>query len=348
MTTFWKKKQFWGALIGLILLVYCAKDLRYSDIDDLLKQVDILYIGFALISGFAFMAFKGLRWRLMISHQKKVPVKKSVTLYSVGQLLSITMPALTGQVGRVVLFSRKEKLRKTVVFSTIVLEVLFDAISLIVFMLFTSLAFAFPEKYRYLSFVVAGITLVGMIILYLTLQYQVRLEDFARRRFRDRWPGLYIVCRKFIRSFVKGIEMLRSSQHMFGTLFLSLAAWTSHMMVVWFLIMAFGFQVPFATAAVVMVINTIALMVPITPGNAGTFEIAVSRSLGAFPEVGQSDAVLFALTLHIMDLLPVLIYSYLFLQIEKTTLREIKAVHEKDIILDHIDEDGSFIEKERV
>ena len=258
------------------------------------------------------------------------------------------MPALTGQVGRVVLFSRKENLRKTVVFSTIVLEVLFDAISLIVFMLFTSLAFAFPEKYRYLSFVVAGITLVGMIILYLTLQYQVRLEDFARRRFRDRWPGLYIVCRKFIRSFVKGIEMLRSSQHMFGTLFLSLAAWTSHMMVVWFLIMAFGFQVPFATAAVVMVINTIALMVPITPGNAGTFEIAVSRSLGAFPEVGQSDAVLFALTLHIIDLLPVLIYSYLFLQIEKTTLREIKAVHEKDIILDHIDEDGSFIEKERV
>jgi len=348
MTTFWKKKQFWGALIGLALLAYCAKDIRYSEIDDLLKRVDVLYFGLAIVSAFVFMVFKGLRWRLMISQQKKVSVKRAVTLYSVGQLLGITMPALTGQVGRVVLFSRKEGIRKTVVFSTIVLEVLFDAISLIVFMLVTSLAFAFPEKYRYLSFVVAGITVMAMIVLYLILQYQNGLEEFARCRFRDRWPGVYITCKKFLRSFTKGIEMLRSSQHMFGTLFLSLAAWTTHMMVVWFLIMAFGFEVPFATAAVVMVINTIALMVPITPGNAGTFEIAVSRSLAAFPEVGRSDAVLFALILHIVDLLPVFIYGYLFLYIEKLSFREIKAVHEKDIILDRIDEDGSFIEKERV
>jgi len=117
-------------------------------------------------------------------------------------------------------------------------------------------------------------------------------------------------------------------------------------MVVWFLIMAFGFKVPFATAAVVMVINTIALMVPITPGNAGTFEFAVSHSLAAFPEVGRSEAVLFALTLHILDLLPVFIFGYLFLHIEKLSLREIKAVREKDSILDRIDEEGAFVEKE--
>jgi uncharacterized protein (TIRG00374 family) len=348
MTTFWKKKQFWGALIGLILLAYCVKDIKYAELNDLLKRVNLVYIGLSLVSAFVFMAFKGIRWRLMISQQKRVPIKRAITLYSVGQLLGIIMPVLTGQVGRVMLFSRKEGIRKTVVFSTIVLEILFDAISLIVFMLFTSLAFAFPEEYRYLSFVVAGITVLAMVALYLILHYQDGLETMAHRRLRDRWPGVYITAKKFIRSFSKGIEMLRSSQHMFGTLFFSLAGWTAHMLVVWFLIQAFGFEVPFATAAVVMVINTIALMVPITPGNAGTFEVAVSYSLAAFPEVGRSDAVLFAIALHIMDLLPVFVYGYLFLHLEKLSLREIKAVHEEDIILDRIDEEGTFIEEERV
>ncbi len=347
MTTFWKKKQFWGALIGVILLAYCVKDIKYTEFDHLLRRVDLFYIGMAGIAAFFFVVLRGFRWRLMISQQKKVSIKRAVTLYSVGQVLGIIMPALTGQVGRVVLFARKEGLRKTVIFSTIVLEVLFDAMSLIVFMMFTSLAFAFPEKYRFLSIVVAAVTAVGGVALYLILQYQDRLEGFARRRFRDRWPGVYIGTKKFIRSFSKGIEVLRSSQHMFGTLFYSLASWTTHMLVVWLLIMAFGFDVPFATAAVIMVINTIALMIPITPGNAGTFEVAVSYSLAAFPEVGRSDAVLFALALHVMDLLPVFVFGYLFMHIEKLSLREIKAVHEEDIILDRIDEEGSFIEEER-
>lgn len=347
MTTFWRKKQFWGALIGLILLVYCVKDLKWEELTYLAGRVNLLYLAAAALSGFVYMFVKGMRWRLMVSQQKKIGVQRAVTLYSVGQLLGIIMPVLTGQVGRVMLFSRKEGLRKTVVFSTIVLEVLFDAVSLIIFMFITSLAFAFPSEYRYMSFVVAAITVVAMILLYLILHYRDGLENISQKRLRHRWPGAYITIKKFIRSFAKGIEMLKSSQHMFGTLFLSLASWTSHMLMIWFLTLGFGFELPFAAAAVIMIINTIVLMVPITPGNAGTFEVAVSGSLAAF-SIGRSDAVLFALVLHLLDFLPVVIFGYFFLHVEKLTISEIKAVHEDDIILDRITEDGSFIEGEKV
>jgi uncharacterized protein (TIRG00374 family) len=346
MAVIWKKKKFWGSLIGALLLVYCVKDIRFSELELLRNRVNAYFLIAALVLGMLFVVLKALRWRLMIAQQKKVPVKRVVTLYSVGQVLGIVMPALTGQVGRVVWFSRKEGLRKTYVFSTLVLEVLFDAISLIIFMFLTSLAFAFPARYRYLSFVVVGITLSVLILLYLVLHLQGRLEEIARCRFRDRWPGVYITCKKFIRSFTKGIELLRSRQDMVGTLLLSLAAWTVHMLVIWFLIVAFGFSLPFAAAAVIMIINTVVLMVPITPGNAGTFEVAVSTSLAAF-SVGRSDAVLFALALHLIDLLPVFGFSYLFLQMEKMTIDEIKAVQQReDLIIDHIDEEGTFIEEE--
>ncbi|MEW5795485.1 MAG: lysylphosphatidylglycerol synthase transmembrane domain-containing protein [Candidatus Zixiibacteriota bacterium] len=349
MAAFWKKKKFWGSLIGLVLLAYCVKDIRASELQLLLQRANLYYLIAAVASGALFIVLKAVRWRMVIAQQKQITLPRAITLYSVGQVLGMVMPALTGQVGRVVWFARKEGLRKTYVFSTLVLEILFDSISLIVFMFLTSLAFAFPSRYRYLSFVVAGITAGAVALLYIILHMQERLEEIARCRFRDRWPGFYITCKKFIRSFTKGIELLRSSQGTLGTLALSLASWAAHMLVVWFLIRCFGLPLPFAAAAVIMIVNTIVLMVPISPGNAGTFEVAVSTSLAAF-SVGRSDAVLFALALHIVDLLPVFIFGYFFMHTEKLTLEELKAVQaEEDLIIDRIDEEGTFIEeKERV
>jgi len=334
-------------LIGLALLIYCVKDIRVSELRELLTHVNAYYLIPAMLSGLLFMIFKGLRWRTIISRQKTVPYSRAITLYSAGQILSIIMPALTGQVGKIILFSRKEDLRKTFVFSTFVLEILFDAVSLIVFMLLTSLAFVFPSEYRYLSYVVVSITVVGLLALYLLLHYQLQVEEISRRTLRSRWPGAYVTVKKFIRSFTKGINLLRASQHIISSLSYSLLSWTAHMLVVWYLIMAFGFEVPFAAAAVIMIINTIILMIPITPGNAGTFEITVSTSLAAFA-VGRSDAVMFALALHIMDLLPVFIFSSYFLHLDRASLREIRTQHEKEVILDRINEDGTFIEEEAV
>lgn len=347
MTKFWKKKQFWGTLIGLALLIYCVKDIRPPEIRALADRLDLIWLIPTAVAAFIFMALKGLRWRLAVSTQKDIPILRAITLYSTGQFLGTVMPALTGQVGRVILFARKEQLRKTFVFSTIVLEVLFDAISLIVFMLLTSLAFAFPSEYRFMSFVVAGVTVVAIVLLYVFVHNQQRLENYNRKLLRDRRPGAYITITKFIRSFGKGIELLRSSQHMFGSLAYSLLLWTVHVLVVWFLMLSFGFELPLAAASVVMIVNTIVLMVPLTPGNAGTFEFAVSTSLAAF-SVGRSDAVLFALALHLVDLFPVFVFGAYFFRLDRSSLREIREKHADEVILDKIDEEGVYIEEEKV
>ncbi|MCK4372865.1 MAG: flippase-like domain-containing protein, partial [candidate division Zixibacteria bacterium] len=255
------------------------------------------------------------------------------------------MPVLTGQVGRLFLFARKEGLRKTFVFSTIVLEVLFDALTLVIFLLLTSLAFVVPDSYRSAGIVIAVVTVTVLILFYMMLQFQGRLEDVGRRRLRNRWPSLYVGVLKFMRSFAKGIETLRSSQHFFGTFGYSLASWTAHTLVIYFLFKSFGLELPFAAAATVMIVNTLALMIPVTPGNAGTFEVAVSTSLSAFA-VGRSDAVLFAVALHILDLLPVFAFGLSFLHMERLSIREIKLQHEDDMILDRVSENGTLIESE--
>ncbi|MDH4035287.1 MAG: flippase-like domain-containing protein, partial [candidate division Zixibacteria bacterium] len=119
----------------------------------------------------------------------------------------------------------------------------------------------------------------------------------------------------------------------------------AHTAVIYFLFLSFGLHLPFAAAAVVMIVNTLALLIPITPGNAGTFEVAVSTSLTAFA-VGRSDAVLFAVALHIIDLLPVFVLGMSFLHMERVSIREIKSEHRDRDILDQVSENGTLIEAE--
>lgn len=351
MLSFWKKKQFWGGLIAIGLLAFCLKDIELSEIEELSYRLDYFWVLPAVVATFVFHICRGLRWRLMVRQQTPIPIIQGISLYSAGQVLNIVMPALTGQVGRMILFSRKAGLRKTFVFSTIVLEVLFDAFSLIIFLLVTSLAFAFPSEYRTVSIVLTIVTVAGLAVLYLMLTFQGRMEDLLARSLRGRWPGVYITIKKFIRSFTKGIDLLRSSQHLFVSLGYSLASWAAHVAVVYFLFLAFGLDLTFGIAAAIMIINTLVLMIPITPGNAGTFEVAVSRSLIAFAglssiAISRSDAVLFALALHLMDLLPIFALGMTYVHYQKISLREIREQHQDKSMLDRISEEGTLIEEE--
>ncbi len=331
-----KKKQFWGAIIGIALLAWCAKDVKWQDLETLAERTNYWYLIPSVIFAFLFVIFKALRWRVLVSPQKNIPLIRAVTLYSTGQVLNIAMPALTGQVGRLILFSRKEHLRKTFIFSTILLEILFDAISLVVLILLTSLVFVFPSEYRVIGFVIAGFTVGVLIIFYLMIHFEEPLEGQLRRHIRNRWPGAYITLTKFLRSFTKGIRMLRSTSHFSQTLGISFALWAAHLFVIHFLFKSFGFELSIPVAAAIMIINTIILMVPITPGNAGTFEVTVSTSLKAF-SVGSTDAVLFALALHLFDVLPAFVLGFWYLKVEKLSLRQLSEEQPVGRVIDEVE-----------
>ncbi|PKK84796.1 MAG: hypothetical protein CVT49_01180 [candidate division Zixibacteria bacterium HGW-Zixibacteria-1] len=338
MRTFYKRKEFYGTIIALVLLGFFVKDINLHDVNLLLHRVNYYFLIPALLGEFLLIVLKAVRWKTIVEKTKKLRVLPVIPLYSAGQVINIVMPALTGQVGRLLLFSKKAGLTKSYVFSTILLEVLFDAISLLVLIFLLSMAFVFPEEYRSLSYIIAVVTVAVFLILYGILQFKDQLGDLARKCLRSRWPGFYITLRKFARSFYRGIDLLRSTQYFFRTLMYSFASWFAHILVIFFLIKSFGFELHFVTAIMVMVINTIALMIPITPGNAGTFEWAVAVPLMAF-KIPKSDAVLYALALHILDLIPIFVMGLFFFKTERMSLKEITEEGEKEEVLDEVGEE---------
>lgn len=337
MPAFWKKKQFWGLIIAIILLAYCLKDISTTQIKIMYQSVNFYFLIPSLAFSFGMIIFRAVRWRVILENMKKVGLIRIISLYSAGQVVNISMPALTGQVGRLLLFAKKESLSKTYVFSTIVIEVVFDAVTMFLFIIFLSTAtFAFPPEYHSVSIILAIATGVLIVLLYLILHFEKQIGVLGKKILRGRWPGVYITLKRFSKSFTKGISLLRSSQHFFRTFLYSVVSWIAHALLIYFLFKAFGFELPIIAAVVVMVLNTLALMIPITPGNAGTFELVVVAALLAYG-IEKSDAILFALALHILDFIPIFIMGLFFLKSEKVDFKEIKKQGEKEEILGRVD-----------
>jgi uncharacterized protein (TIRG00374 family) len=327
MASIFKKKQFWGGLIAIGILIFLFYDLDLPRTLEVARGLQLIYLIPIFVFTTLLVVFKALRWMTIVSKVKKVLFWPTLCLYSTSQLIAVLLPALTGQAGRVLLFSKKGNFSKTYSFSTIFLEVVFDGAGLIMLMLLSSTVFVFPEEYRFLSYIIGGATLLVFILFYASLNFQQRLERFGYNRIRRRSPKLFLILRKFLRSFNDGISVIKSTDKLFAVSMYTFLSWASHIVSVFFLFYLFNFDLPIWAAVVVLIINYLALMIPLTPGNVGSFQLAVVAGLNIF-KVPKTEAVLFSVILYLVDMIPMIALAAFFLFKEQFSISEISEDEE--------------------
>jgi uncharacterized protein (TIRG00374 family) len=327
MPSILKKKQFWGVLIACGILVFLFYDLDLPRTVEIARRLSLWHFIPALICAGLIIVFKALRWITIVSRVRKVLFWPTLSLYATAQIIAVILPALTGQAGRVILFSKKGEFTKTYAFSTIFLEVVLDGAGLIGLMLIGSSFFVFPREYRFISYIIGAATLILLILFYASLHFQEKVERFGYNKIRRRSPKLFLVLRKFIRSFNEGISVMKSTDKLFIISIFTFLAWASHVGAVFFLFHMFNISLPISAAMVVIIINYLALMVPITPGNIGSFQLAVVAALNIF-SVPKTEAVLFSIILYLIDMLPMMILSGFFIFKERFSISEISRDEE--------------------
>ncbi|MGB5137896.1 MAG: hypothetical protein WBP29_05140, partial [Candidatus Zixiibacteriota bacterium] len=76
---------------------------------------------------------------------------------------------------------------------------------------------------------------------------------------------------------------------------------------------------------VVVIVNSFLLMIPISPGNIGSFQFIVIGVLHEFFNVPKPEAAAFSLVLHFMDIVPVFVIGIYFLFTNHITFRKLRA-----------------------
>jgi len=337
MRSILKYKRTLGILIAAVLLYLSFHDLDREEIAQIISETDYWLLLPAAFFAFLVNVFKALRWRIIVDPVKPMPIRKMYSIFSVGQMVNCSLPALTGQAARVLVLANGAKLPKTYCATTVVLEVLFDGLSLILLIAAASTIFVVPGWVSRSGLLGGGVIVALMVVFLLIVHNRRRIRIYGRRKFKRRHPKIFNKIRHVARSFADALDMLKSIRHTLLTALYSLCLWVSHALVIVFLIEAFQLDMRPAGAMVILAINSVLLVFPITPGNLGTFQWACVASMALFG-IDKESAVSFSIILHIMDLVPVFLMGLVFLYWDHMRYKDIRDEALKEA--EHADDAG--------
>ncbi|MEE8418377.1 MAG: lysylphosphatidylglycerol synthase transmembrane domain-containing protein, partial [candidate division Zixibacteria bacterium] len=179
---FIKRKRFWGLLLAAGLLVYCFYDFDFHSVLAALSSLNIRYLIPLIFLEIVIAVVRTLRLKIIIDPIKRVGFTFIFPIYCIGMMTNLLMPFLTGQVARLYIISKKTRLAKTFIFTTTVLEVLFDGMALLGIVLLISLFFVIPSQFKAWHFILLGsIVLVVLISLLVLSRSQGKSHDFISR-----------------------------------------------------------------------------------------------------------------------------------------------------------------------
>jgi len=238
--TILKKKRYYGLLIALGFLVYSFWGIDLAGAWAAFRRIEPWYFIPVMAGVFLIPVIRAQRLKVIFEKEKAIAGQKVFSVYNVAQLLNISLPALTGQVARVLFFSRMFGLTKTFSFTMVMMEVLFDGLTMVVFIFAASSLVVLP------GWLVRGevVILLACVLLFGFFYFALHRQE-KRTRTVSRW--MLRLPRRWVRewinvshSFLAGLRMLRSGRALLLSVVLSLGSWLAHALAVFRCCMRFS------------------------------------------------------------------------------------------------------------
>lgn len=246
---------------------------------------------------------RALRWRYLLAPIQTV---KAGTLFSallIGYAANTCLPAHLGEFLRAYIIGKKRSVPASAVFATIVTERILDMASLLVLTLIAILIYPAPVWVKKSG----AIMCAGTILLFLFMFFlkkrtttTLNLVRFLMRPFPEKAARRV---ENLLSTFLTGIIPLKQPGHYWMVALYTLLIWAGYTGSIWFGLQAFGFSLPWIAPFILLVITTISVVVPSSPGYVGTYHYLCQLGLGLFG-IAKSPALAFAFVLHAMNIVP--------------------------------------------
>jgi uncharacterized protein (TIRG00374 family) len=245
------------------------------------------------------------RWHFTLRHLKPVPVHRLFPLVCIGYFGNNVYPLRAGEVIRSYVLKRSQEISITSSLATVLIERVFDGLTMLLFV-FLALPFApMPAQYRNLVIVLTVLMLAAAALFVgmaanpkvMSVVYSWVATRLLPARIRARTDDLYA-------RFMAGLASLGSGSAVlmiFGT---SVIIWLLETVKYWFVMHAFDFSVGFIVLMLMNGLVNLATTLPSAPGYIGTFDTPGIETLVAFG-VERNLAASYTLTLHAALWLPV-------------------------------------------
>lgn len=317
-----KKKIFVGLLLGLVLAYLSVRGLRWEAVAAGFRHVRYGWIGPVLALLLLLQVVRIWRWGVLLAPLGRVDALPLFAVSNVGFLAIVALPARLGELARPYLIARRSRIRMTSALGTIVVERVFDSLTILVLAV-TLLLFVPLPPWLIRSSVLLCAATMGLLafMVFLLLRRETALRWIAPavrllpRRLSDRIMGL-------LHQFIDGFESIRDGRRLLQVLGSTLLIWGIDALALYLLLLAFGFSLSLVDAAVVMVVLIIGIAIPTAPGFVGNWHFFCILGLALYG-IPRTDALAFAVVYHALSVGIVLLLGLLSLPFNRFSLSDL-------------------------
>lgn len=308
-----------GILISGVFVYLAFRGIDFSELAVSFQSANYAYMFPVVLAVLLSHYLRCFRWGVILDRLVHFDQKKLFVIGSIGFMAVGMLPARLGEFARPYLVKQSTGTRMTATMATIVVERIFDMLSLMLLMFIVLLKTSLPPIITR-----TGLTaLAGTLVLFLVLVVMAVKREFSQKTIErllgvlpSRAAGLL---ERLVHSFLDGLQILPDIKKTVAVGVLSLVIWLVLALSNYLLFFSFGFDLTIVNAFAVLVIVALGVMIPAAPGFVGTFHFACVLGLTTFG-VGKSEALSFAIVIHFLQMVPVLTLGLIFLPFQKISL----------------------------
>lgn len=318
---------FLGLAISAALIWALFRNINFGELWAALRHANYVWIIPNVLLSMLTMYQRAFRWRHMMAPITRVPFEKLLSATCIGFMANNVLPLRLGEFVRAYSLAYQEtRVTKSAALATIFVErMVFDLVALLLIFgaVVASSHLALQDDMRTGTIAAIAIALIGLaLVLVLALRPERSGRLIAKALFFT--PAtVQERIRATVVKFSRGLEFMK---HM------NMLSWVSlHTLVIWlvmgisnyFVVLAFGFDIPVAASYVLLVVVSISILVPSSPGFVGVYHYGAVWTLKQFGVVDEA-ALSFALVLHAAQFIPITLMGFYFLRKSHLSLKRLE------------------------
>ena len=329
-----KSWRFWvGCAISLVLLFLFFYQVDFGEMGQALAGARYIFVLPAIVVLIIDMGLKAWRWQFLLKPLKSIPLRSVFSIEVIGHMANAILPLRIGELVRAYLLGEKEQVSKISALATVAVPRAFDGLALLFVAAVLSLFLPLADWLRQAIYITAAVFLSALIIFLLLASSRGRLErvgTFLLRPLPQRWSTKL---QGWLSLFIFGLETIRSPRRTFLVFLMSVLAWVAEGTMFYLIAFSFDLGQPFHVLLLASTAANLALLLPAAPGGVGNFEYFTVQALAIFG-VGGSLARAYAIAVHALLLLPIILLGFYFLWVENISLAEMARRQKKAILPD--------------
>ncbi len=322
-----KIKAFIGIVISFVFVYLAFKDVSFQEMGTALATANYLWLIPAILAMLVSHMIRAVRWQAIMEPIQRCSVRPLFSALMIGYAANNLLPLRLGEFLRAYAVGKSQGVSKTSAFATVIVERLLDLMSLLLLLSATVFFFPLPENIKNWGYLFSGITLASVAFVLFVME---KTEATIRILGKLLPQRLFNIVERLMKSFLQGFVVFRRSEHYLLIFLTSIAIWFLYALVVYFAFFSFDFDttygVGFYASLVVLIIISVGITIPASPGFVGTYHWFCMLSLALFG-VPESEALGFAIVSHAINILPFTAIGLVYFW--KENLRLADAVSQK-------------------